>query len=142
MLLGGGFIAAEFSHVAARAGAGVTVLEQMDRVLPQFDSDLVDLLVAKSRSLGIDLRLGTRVTAIEKNGSGFRVLAEAAGARSAIDADLVVHAAGRVPDIAALDLNAGGVRTRKAGFNSTNSCRAPQTRRSMPPAMQHQAGRR
>ena len=35
-----GFIAAEFAHIAARAGARVTVLEQMDRMLTPFDPDL------------------------------------------------------------------------------------------------------
>ena len=36
-LAGGGYIAAEFSHIAALAGAKVTVLQQRDRMLPQFD---------------------------------------------------------------------------------------------------------
>ncbi|MDE2513172.1 MAG: NAD(P)/FAD-dependent oxidoreductase, partial [Alphaproteobacteria bacterium] len=60
VLVGGGYIAAELSHIAVRAGAEVTVLEQMDRILPQFDPDLVGWLREKSASLGIDLRLGTR----------------------------------------------------------------------------------
>jgi glutathione reductase (NADPH) len=70
VLVGGGYIAAEFSHIAARAGAEVTVLEQLDRILPQFDHDLVGWLMEKSATLGIDLRLGTRVEAIEKAGAG------------------------------------------------------------------------
>ena len=82
IIVGGGYIAAEFSHIAARAGARVTVLEQMDRILPQFDPDLVGQLVAKSRALGIDLRLGTRVLAIEKSAAGSRVMTGAAGSRS------------------------------------------------------------
>ena len=113
VLVGGGYIATEFSHIAARAGAKVTVLEQMDRMLPQFDPDLVGWLAAKSRSLGIDLRLGTRFEAIEKSAAGFCVITEAAGTKSSIETDLVVHAAGRVPDLAALDLDAGGVAHEK-----------------------------
>lgn len=41
VLVGGGYIAAEFSHIAARAGAHVTVLQRSDRMLPHFDPDLV-----------------------------------------------------------------------------------------------------
>ena len=41
VLVGGGYIAAEFSHIAARAGAKVTVLQRSARILPQFDADLV-----------------------------------------------------------------------------------------------------
>lgn len=109
-LVGGGYIAAEFSHIAARAGAEVTVLEQTDRMLPQFDRDLVGWLKEKSAALGIDLRLGTRVEAIEKTGTGFRVTVASSGAASSLEADLVVHAAGRVPDLEGLDLEAGGVQ--------------------------------
>jgi glutathione reductase (NADPH) len=113
VLVGGGYIAAEFSHIAVRAGATVTVLEQMDRILPQFDQDLVGWLVAKSRSLGIDLRLRTRVEAIEKSEAGFRVVTETSGTKSSVEADLAVHAAGRVPNLDALDLDAGGVAHEK-----------------------------
>ena len=39
-LVGGGYIGAEFSHVAARSGARVTVLQHVERMLPGFDPDL------------------------------------------------------------------------------------------------------
>jgi len=55
--VGGGFIAMEFSHIAKRAGASeVTVLEMASRPLVNFDPDLVDMLVAATGDLGIDLR--------------------------------------------------------------------------------------
>jgi len=110
VLVGGGYIAAEFSHIAARAGAEVTVVEQMDRTLPQFDRDLVGWLMEKSAALGIDLRLRTRVEAVKKAGTGFRVSLASGGVTSSLEADLVVHAAGRVPDLEALDLDAGTVQ--------------------------------
>ena len=44
-LVGGGYIAAEFSHVAARSGARVTVLQRAERMLPGFDPDLVGWLM-------------------------------------------------------------------------------------------------
>lgn len=108
-LVGGGYIAAEFSHIAARAGAQVTILQQGERILPQFDCDLVRLLEAKSTGLGIDIRVGAKVEAIEKGAGGLRVVIVSEGNRSAVTADLVVHAAGRAPDIGPLDLTAGGV---------------------------------
>lgn len=108
-LVGGGYIAAEFSHIAARAGAKVTVLQQLERMLPQFDGDLVRMLEEKSRILGMDIRLGTKVEAVEKDANGLRVVITSEGERSAVTADLVVHAAGRVPDIGTLELAAGGV---------------------------------
>lgn len=113
VLVGGGYIAAEFSHIAARAGARVTVLEFAERMLAPFDPDLVDLLMAKSRAIGIDIRTGTRVEAIQKDAGGFTVHAASGGQRESFAADLVMHAAGRVPDLAALDLDAADIERDK-----------------------------
>src|SRR5262249_31942981 len=57
----------------------------------------------------IDVQTGTAVEAMERAGSGFRVRARAKSREVAIDADLVVHAAGRAPDLGALNLAAAGV---------------------------------
>jgi glutathione reductase (NADPH) len=111
--VGGGFIAAEFSHLAVRAGVRVTVLEQTDRILPQFDPDLVGWLIEKSGRLGIEHRLGTRVEAIERMGTGFRVAIASKHATSSVEADLVIHAAGRVPNLDGLNLEAGGIQHDK-----------------------------
>jgi len=113
VLLGGGFIAAEFAHIAARAGAQVAVLEQADRMLTPFDPDLVGRLMEKFHEVGIDVRLKTRVTAIEKSGHGLSVRASSNGKDEIFAADLVVHAAGRVPDLDPLDLAAAGVASEK-----------------------------
>ena len=112
-LVGGGYIAAEFSHIAARAGAKVTVLQSADRMLTLFDPDLVGLLMAKSREIGIDIQTGARVEAIEKNGGSFTVRAASHDKHESYEADLVVHAAGRVPDLDTLDLAAAGVERDK-----------------------------
>jgi glutathione reductase (NADPH) len=64
--VGGGYIAAELSHVAARAGAHVTVLQRGTRLLTPFDADLVAMLTGRSRALGIDVRLHTSVERVEK----------------------------------------------------------------------------
>ncbi|HVL75892.1 MAG TPA: FAD-dependent oxidoreductase, partial [Noviherbaspirillum sp.] len=54
VLVGGGYIAAEFSHLAARAGAQVTILQHGERMLKHFDPDLVGWLMESFASLGID----------------------------------------------------------------------------------------
>ncbi len=112
-LVGGGYIAAEFSHIAARAGAKVTVLQRAERMLQPFDADLVGWLTEKSRDIGIDVRLKTRVERIEKTPGGFAVHAVAEGKLQPFDVDLVVHAAGRAPDLEPLALEAAGVETEK-----------------------------
>lgn len=113
VLVGGGYIAFEFAHIARRAGAKVIMLEQLPRVLGPFDQDLVGWLVEKSRSIGIDVRTGTAVVAVAREGNEFTVRTTADGQNKAIQADLVVHAAGRVPTLDALDLDATGIAHEK-----------------------------
>jgi glutathione reductase (NADPH) len=113
VLIGGGYIAAEFSHVAARAGAHVTVLQRADHMLPHFDPDLVGWLMVKFAELGVDVRTQATVERIEQTANGFLVHADGAGGKQAVAADLVVHAAGREPDLEGLDLAAGHVALSK-----------------------------
>jgi len=113
VMVGGGYIAAEFSHIAARAGAQVTVLQRAARMLPQFDADLVAWLMEKFSDIGVDVRTGNTVTAIERTGDEYRVHVRVPEGEAVVEADLVVHAAGRVPDIAELDLPAANVAVER-----------------------------
>lgn len=106
VFIGGGYISFEFAHIAARAGSEVTILHRGERPLQGFDADMVAGLVDASRELGIDVRVNTAVTAVERQGDA---LAVHTGGQT-VTADLVVHGAGRVPEIDALDLDAGGVQ--------------------------------
>ena len=113
VMVGGGYIAAEFSHIAARAGAKVTVLQRGERMLPQFDPDLVVWLMDKFAELGVEVCAQHTVKEIERRGNGYRIRAQTPNGEVVFEADLVVHAAGRVPDIDNLDLSAGDVAFEK-----------------------------
>jgi glutathione reductase (NADPH) len=117
--IGGGYISFEFAHIAARAGAQVTIVHRGPRPLEQFEPELVDALVARTRRLGVDLRLDAEVSAVEPHQGGYRVTYTARGELATLDADLVVHGAGRVPDLADLDCKAGGVRCSARGVAVT-----------------------
>ncbi|MBN9373519.1 MULTISPECIES: NAD(P)/FAD-dependent oxidoreductase [unclassified Hydrogenophaga] len=107
--VGGGYIAAEFAHIAALSGAKVTVLQHGPRMLKAFDKDLVGWLMAKFQALGIDVRTGTSVERVDQPAHEFRVWTSRDGQKQSIEADLVVHAAGRAPDFSGLNLEAAGV---------------------------------
>ena len=112
-MVGGGYVAAEFSNIAALAGARVTILQNGDRMFKAFDPDLANWLMASFRDHGIDVRLGARVERVEKVADDFRVHATAGGKPIEVDADLVVHAAGRAPRLDVLGLAAGGVEAER-----------------------------
>jgi glutathione reductase (NADPH) len=114
VLVGGGYIAAEFAHIAARAGAQVKIVQRDERMLKHFDRDLVSWLMEKFRAIGVDVRTRTVVEAIDKTHAGFTVRARSEGNPSVFEADLVVHAAGRAPALEMLDLDAAGIVVENA----------------------------
>jgi glutathione reductase (NADPH) len=116
VFLGSGFISFEFAHVCAMAGAQVTMIEMLDRPLAGFDPDLVSVLVEGSRAMGIELHLQTKVQGVERLADHLAVHAGAPGGSRTFEADIVVHGAGRVPEIEDLDLEKGGVEREKRGI--------------------------
>ena len=115
LFVGGGYIAFEFAHVAVRAGARATVLHRGPRPLPLFDPELVDQIVKGTRELGVDVHLETEVVGVEKGPGQLVVDAAASGQKRTFEADMVVHAAGREPEIDDLSLDAAGVQWNKRG---------------------------
>ncbi len=115
LFVGGGYISFEFAHVAARAGAEVTILHRGDRALEGFDPDLVDLLVRRTRELGVRVELATEVRGVERSDGGLIVRALAGGRERRFEADLAIHGAGRAPEIDDLDLEAAGVKRERRG---------------------------
>lgn len=117
LFVGGGYVTFEFAHVAARAGADVTIVEIGERPLVKFDPDLVDCLVDRSRELGVELHTSTEVKGIEKGSDGvLAVEVDANGERRTLQADLVVHGAGRTPNTNGLGLDSGNIRYGSQGI--------------------------
>jgi glutathione reductase (NADPH) len=115
--VGGGYISFEFAHVAARVGAQVRIIHRGARPLEGFDPDLVDTLVQATRDAGIDVRLNADVKSIERGDSHLQVNFSTDGAEESFETDMVVHGAGRVPDIDDLDLETASVQRKKRGVS-------------------------
>ncbi|MDA3934278.1 MAG: NAD(P)/FAD-dependent oxidoreductase [Gammaproteobacteria bacterium] len=109
VLVGGGYIGFEFAHIAARAGAEVTIVNRSEQPLAGFDPDLVQMLVERTRALGVDVRLGHEVKAVRKIGTGFEVEAEGPEGRVVIETDLAIHSGGRRPALEELDLDVADI---------------------------------
>ena len=115
--VGGGFIAFEFAHIAIRAGASeVTILQQGKRPLVQFDPDMVEIQMQRSRDLGIEIHCETCVKSIVKNGDALLIESTTSQGAETMVCDLVVHGAGRVPNIEALNLESAGIEARRHGI--------------------------
>lgn len=124
VFIGGGFISFEFAHIAARAGAECVIIDHGERPLHQFDPDLVELLVDRTEQTGIRVHRATAVTGVTRTGTGLAVVVEKDGKSLTLEADLVVHGAGRVPNLDQLNLDAGNITSGPRGVTVSGDLRS------------------
>ena len=129
VFVGGGYVSMEFAHIAARAGAEVTVADRGERPLKAFDPDLVDALVAHSRGVGMRFETGAELLGIERRGADLVARLARAGEGFEVAADLVVNGAGRVPEIDGLNLDAANVAHGPKGVTVTEHLRSTTNER-------------
>jgi glutathione reductase (NADPH) len=121
LFIGGGYISLEFAHLARNAGAEVVVIGR-GHPLASFDEALVDRLLEHTRQVGIDVRLDHSVSAVERSSetAPFTVHVGHGAKMQAIETDLVVHGAGRVPNSARIGAAAGRVELDHHGAICVN----------------------
>ncbi len=111
-ILGGGIIGCEFASIFSTFGTEVTVVEMLERLIPQEDEDASKELGRQFGKKGIRLELGKQCTAVEEVDSGLVVRY---GDGESVEADLMLVAVGRAPLVSGIGLEAAGVSfdTRK-----------------------------
>jgi len=119
VVLGGGPIGVEMAQAFRRLGARVTVLEAAT-CLAKDDPELSAIVVARLRAEGIDIREGTRVASVERTAGGIATVLES-GER--IEGSHLLVAAGRIPNVEALDLDKAGIAHDRRGITVDDSLR-------------------
>jgi dihydrolipoamide dehydrogenase len=111
VIVGAGIIGLELGSVWGRLGAEVTVVEYLERILPDFDGEVGKQFRRMLEKQGFGFHLGHKVTRIDKTKSGLQVSVEPSGGGEAtgLAADVVLVAVGRRPFIEGLGLDALGV---------------------------------
>ncbi len=116
VFVGGGYISMEFAHVAARFGSDVTILHRGEQVLESFYPDLVSQLVEWSEKQGVHILTGAKVVSVERAGEELLSVGFEQEQRHSVEASLVVHGGGRVPNLTGLELAAGNVDFDETGI--------------------------
>lgn len=111
VILGAGAVGMEFAYIYSAYGAEVTVLEMMERALPQEDPEAGDFVASSFRRRGISIETGVRVESVEATEAGVRLVAVRDGGEAAYEGDSVLVAIGRAPVTDGLGLDAAGVAT-------------------------------
>ena len=116
IILGAGYIAAEFAHVFGALGSEVTIINRSDVVLRGHDTDISQAF-ADEISKRVNLRLNQSVHSIEEGPDGDIMLltTDRNGVEYLYESDIVLNATGRIRNSDALNLQAAGVEARDDG---------------------------
>jgi pyruvate/2-oxoglutarate dehydrogenase complex dihydrolipoamide dehydrogenase (E3) component len=113
--IGGGPIAVEMIQGFTRLGIPTTLLQKGPRILPRDEPALVDLLVGRLRKEGVDLRFNVETERVSRNGDKKVVHGTEDGEPATWEADELLVAVGRRPNVEDLGLEELGVETGPKG---------------------------
>jgi glutathione reductase (NADPH) len=125
LIVGAGYIAAEFAGVLNALGSHVTLLLRKHTLLRNFDSVLGETVMDEMRKNGIEIITGTKVKSLA-NSRADQLTVDCDGADTNGPFDAVIWAIGRDPDTTDLNLKAVGIKTDADGhvitdvFQNTN----------------------
>jgi dihydrolipoamide dehydrogenase len=110
VVLGGGVIGCEFASIYASFGSEVTLIEMLPNIIGMEDADASKALEKEFKRKKITLQLGSKVERLEGAASGVTAhYVDGSGAPGSVEADIVLVATGRAPNVTALNLEAAGV---------------------------------
>ena len=116
-IVGSGYVGMELAHVWNAFGTEVHVVELLDNVLPLEDREAAGVVRAAFEARGVHFYTGTRASAVERRDGGVRLTLDTADeGQERLDADVVLVAAGRVPNSEGLGLETVGVAVDTKGF--------------------------
>ncbi len=117
LVIGGGYIAVEFAGIFNGLGSQVTQLYRGPLFLRGFDSDIRAHAAQEIRKTGVDLRMETNITGLERSSGGL-IASLTDGSR--IEVDAVLCAAGRRPHLEGLGLEKTAVKLTSHGTIEIN----------------------
>jgi len=101
VIVGGGYIAVEFAGIFNGLGAKTTQLYRGPLFLRSFDEDIRQHAAQEIPKSGVDLRLNTNIESIERTENGLTL---ALTDNTTMEADVVLYATGRKPNLDGLGL--------------------------------------
>ena len=124
-VIGGGPIGTEMAQAMQRLGARVTVIERGDRILKKDDAQLAEMLQGVLEEEGVEYVFGADVRKVSRNGQ-IEVTVKQGDRRRTVEADALLVATGRKPNVETLNLEAAGIEYTEKGITVDDRCRTNQ----------------
>lgn len=119
-VIGAGVIGLELGSVWNRLGSEVVILEALDEFLPMADERIARDALKSMEKQGLDIRLGTRVTAAEVSGKTVNVTYQTKDGDESLTVDKLIVAVGRRPFTEGLLAPDSGVNLDERGYLYVN----------------------
>ena len=127
-VIGGGPIGCELAQSFARFGSQVTLVEQVDHILPREDADAAAVVQEQMRRDGIVFAFGARVTSVERRGDEKVIHYTTGDVSHELVIDEILVGVGRAPNVEGLGLEEAGVAFDRAGVTVDASLRTSNCR--------------
>lgn len=107
-IIGGGYVGCEFASIYRALGCRVTLAEERERLLPQWDASVGELVGDELSANGVEVHLGRKIE-VDKvpHEDGYPIFTEPDGEE--ISPDLVLVATGRRPNVESIGLEGLGI---------------------------------
>ncbi|MCY1716928.1 MULTISPECIES: dihydrolipoyl dehydrogenase [Microbacterium] len=116
VIVGAGAIGMEFAYVMTNYGVKVTIIEFLDRALPNEDAEVSKEIQKQYKGYGVDILTSTKVESVTDHGDKVTVAYTAKdGSQSSIDADRVLMSIGFAPKVDGFGLENTGVKLTERG---------------------------
>jgi pyruvate/2-oxoglutarate dehydrogenase complex dihydrolipoamide dehydrogenase (E3) component len=114
-VIGAGPIGCELAQAFARFGTRVTLLEQLDRMLPREDADAAGVVAAQMVRDGVTFVFQASIARAERRDAEKVLIYDHTGERRVLAVDEILAGVGRAPNVEGLDLDAAGVACDQHG---------------------------
>ena len=114
LVIGGGYIGCELAQLFARAGVDVTIVCRR-RLLPEGEPEISETLEGILRDEGITVRTGVRYEELRRTKGGVALSTAVGGTNDLLEAEQVLIATGRRPNVDGLELAGAGVEQTPGG---------------------------
>ncbi|MFV0320418.1 MAG: dihydrolipoyl dehydrogenase [Microbacterium sp.] len=116
VIVGAGAIGMEFAYVLANYGVSCTIVEFLDRALPNEDADVSKEIARQYKKLGVEILTSTKVESVTDHGDRVTVAYTAKdGSQGSIDADKVLMSIGFAANVEGYGLENTGVTLTDRG---------------------------
>ncbi|MGB9976699.1 dihydrolipoyl dehydrogenase [Thermovenabulum sp.] len=101
-IIGGGVIGLEMAFIFNSFGVKTTVIEMQDRLIPNFDREISEEIKKHMQRAGINIYVNSKVTKIEENSSGLKVMVESEKEIREYAVEKILVSVGRKPDFSSV----------------------------------------